>query len=570
MIWTSLWLPVQRFDQSMNNPDQLVSHLHAALDGVLNDGDHGAAHDHDQVIVADWNAWMENFLSPAASQLQTRCEEPYHPDFVVSAKRASLRLSEALVRNVRSDLFGVDGVKVTEFGFFEISDDCELSRLVRDRACDVVGHWSELDSAGMETQQKPQMLPLILQTCKNWLRYIILHHTKVTMAPSGENWRSAFQSQPMLELLMNLIDFYCEKSHVEASRHASLILFYAVFNPRPQDDDSVQLSLNFLIRERQYMERFLKNLLRAESAPLALALMRNVHHTVSSFPSGARSFLGTSVSMSKQGFGSDIPTSSPWVLTLKSRKQFNVSYLIVLRETLYWALNSQPPFPGPQGDQRSELVVEILRVLFSVRLGRVLTGKEQTEEENEGLGVVVSQILFLSNDDERSQACQQAAISLLIDSDASFADSLLAQNVFHVLLVTLDRLISDALAAGHVGDDAAAMLTPGLIVLTKYTQSNSVSRDASKHIIFPNPIPTAGSGPRKSMVPLDAPDGSLRANLIRLMTCPQSQIKRLAGELLWTLCDSNPEEFIQRVGFGNAVLILGSKGLLELPPQIFS
>lgn len=67
--------------------------------------------------------------------------------------------------------------------------------------------------------------------------------------------------------------------------------------------------------------------------------------------------------------------------------------------------------------------------------------------------------------------------------------------------------------------------------------------------------------------PLDAPWGSLRWKLIKLMTSNDSNLKRCASELLWTICGSS-DKFVRRTGYGNAVHMLGIKGLVQLPKSL--
>jgi hypothetical protein len=74
----------------------------------------------------------------------------------------------------------------------------------------------------------------------------------------------------------------------------------------------------------------------------------------------------------------------------------------------------------------------------------------------------------------------------------------------------------------------------------------------------------------RNMTPIDAPNGTLRWKLIQLLTWPNSFVKRLTGELLFLLCHNSQQEFIRRVGIGNAVAILSLKGLIDLPADVHS
>mmetsp|Transcript_31111 Transcript_31111/g.47649 ORF Transcript_31111/g.47649 Transcript_31111/m.47649 type:complete len:127 (+) Transcript_31111:2-382(+) len=121
---------------------------------------------------------------------------------------------------------------------------------------------------------------------------------------------------------------------------------------------------------------------------------------------------------------------------------------------------------------------------------------------------------------------------------------------------------------------------PILVVLKKFASTNSKILKSVKEFIFPLDAETDTFQPKakaemgkcghqglgaKNMAPLDAPKGSLRWKLIRLMTWTESYTKRATGELLWTLCGNDPREFVLRTGFGNALPLLSLKGHIQLP-----
>lgn len=78
---------------------------------------------------------------------------------------------------------------------------------------------------------------------------------------------------------------------------------------------------------------------------------------------------------------------------------------------------------------------------------------------------------------------------------------------------------------------------------------------------------TEGNVKAKNMALLDAPKGTLRWHMIRLMTWVESNVKRAASELLWSVCDEDSTQFVLRTGFGNAIHFLGMKGFVKLPPS---
>ena len=124
---------------------------------------------------------------------------------------------------------------------------------------------------------------------------------------------------------------------------------------------------------------------------------------------------------------------------------------------------------------------------------------------------------------------------------------------------------------------------PILLLLLKLAQSNQAALKIVKDQVFPpfgeeafeqmltNKISkgeTEGNVQAKNMAPLDAPKGTLRWRLIRLMTWLDSNVKRSACELLWILCDGDSTQFVLRTGFGNAIHFLGIRGCVNLPAGV--
>lgn len=144
--------------------------------------------------------------------------------------------------------------------------------------------------------------------------------------------------------------------------------------------------------------------------------------------------------------------------------------------------------------------------------------------------------------------------------------------------------------------DRAALLTPVLIVANNMVKSHHHCFRATKNVLFPNPyLPvvvapsSAASSSKKpagsnNMDPNDCPPGTVRHDLIKLMTSFDPNIKRCVAEFIFSLCQDNGtllfffdthiysftiinsylylvDEFIYRTGFGNAVALLKLKGL---------
>jgi len=135
---------------------------------------------------------------------------------------------------------------------------------------------------------------------------------------------------------------------------------------------------------------------------------------------------------------------------------------------------------------------------------------------------------------------------------------------------------------GSSSEDAAAVV-PILLLLLKLVQSNPSALQIVKNEVFPPSAEEAfarkasfemakgqseGTVRAKNMAPLDAPKGTLRWKLIRLMLWIDSNVKRSACELLYALCKEDSTEFVLRTGFGNAVHFLGVRGFVNLPAGV--
>jgi Guanine nucleotide exchange factor synembryn len=279
------------------------------------------------------------------------------------------------------------------------------------------------------------------------------------------------------------------------------------------------------------------------------------------------------------------------------------TYEAVLVEIVLWCL--PPPGSSADGaagdgtnaerdDRRSELALEIMRIFYVTRLGtRLYADCSSNSTPHQRRAAMVLQLLQLQPSDAGPSAnppwleVQDSAIALLMDVHPRFASTVFdAPTALESLLRALERHVTQTVSSTRVDDSGAAALTPVLAVLLKFCQAHSGFRSATKAFVFPNPLPESArsaatttiqgeskapdpSGGAKNMKPSDAPEGTLRANLIRLLTWPQGHIKRFAGELLWVLCGQDSAEFVRRVGMGNAMVVLGSKGLVNLPSHVF-
>ena len=251
-------------------------------------------------------------------------------------------------------------------------------------------------------------------------------------------------------------------------------------------------------------------------------------------------------------------------------------------------------------DRRPDLATEILRVLFALRATGAVpdpsSAPKNTSEDDTSssaavdfddmtrIGQIVCHILKLPPSD-RSLSSKLAAVNLLMDAPRGYASYLVNEGAVSSLLLIFRCQIDEVIErrTGSFNADAAT-LVPVLAVLDRLSTDDSAVQQLVKSEVFPPSEEEAyqvraaeerakGGGGRnglnaKNMQPaLEASKGTLRWKLIRLMTWPESNVKRCVSELLWKLCDCDATEFVLRVGFGNAVTCWGSRDWCKFPPR---
>ena len=361
----------------------------------------------------------------------------------------------------------------------------------------------------------------------------------------------------------------------------------------------------------------LANLLVSTSStmtvPVLLGLLKNVHNLAGSFPGVQKEFDGA-LEMLKKDVGQLLVPNTPQdgeVHPPTGEETLPLSLLTILVTTLAWSIRSTTPtpFPGDQDDRRCELAKEIISILFALNMGPCSKQiKSSAENRNimTQLGVLIVDILHLPKVDGRVHDLKLQVLILLLDvtvdtSSLDYTEFLLKNRAMDPLLNILEVQLVKlcVLQAGQLqSEEHSVPILPILIVLNKLSIANPVILHKVKSKLFTpdreeffrkaveelnlkgaieakvvamndtegvKQTKTASVSEGKNMHPLDAPKGSLRYHLISLMTWRESNVKRCSSELLWTLCNKDPKEFVARTGFGNAVHMMGIKGFVSIP-----
>ena len=271
---------------------------------------------------------------------------------------------------------------------------------------------------------------------------------------------------------------------------------------------------------------------------------------------------------------------------------YEINTFTLLVSTLAWALRSGPiPFPPPStADRRHDLIIEIISVLYALRTNSKNVQKMEVENRDmmTQLGVIIVDILKLPHKDRRCYSCKLSVLQLLMDCPKEYGNFLIVnhaiQDILSIFWFQLNTIVIEG--AGDVQSERnATVILPVLVVLNQLVVSHGAIMTQVKDYIFPQEDEkgfmakveeyrhTVVSAPeneragKKNMHPLDAPVGTTRWKLIKLMTWTESNVKRTSSELLWSLCNKDPNQFMLRCGFGNAVHLLGIKGLYKIPKQ---
>ena len=382
-------------------------------------------------------------------------------------------------------------------------------------------------------------------------------------------------------------------SRDDAARNASLAMFHACYGA-PDVNLAATRARTSLVEEVGFIPELMRLLWRGTRAdelalppPLLLSLTRHVHSFISCDPEVVPA-------MDKACRAIDDTDNG------KSGANSLVSVLVDILSATVFGGDESTRFPGNEiCDRRPDLATEVLRILFALRAtGAVPDPSSISKDVSDNassavnfdtmtrIGEVACHILKLPLSD-RSKSTKLAAVNLLMDAPKGYASYLLKEDAIPSLLLILRHQIDDAIErkTGSFNADAAT-LVPILAVLDRLSADDNAVQQLVKSEVFPPreeetyQIRAAeerakGGGGRaglnaKNIQPaLEAVPGTLRCKMTRLMTWPESNVKRCASELLWRLCNCDATEFVLRVGFGNAVHMLGIKGLVQVPSSSF-
>jgi Guanine nucleotide exchange factor synembryn len=436
----------------------------------------------------------------------------------------------------------------------------------------------------------------LLRTVQNWCKWYLSRRSafhkstpiSTAVAAAAASPLDAWNTQPMLKFYLALVEQYLlqpvavptsssssssppHDPHAKTmlARYASNVLFYATFGLVVVDQSRSSKVLSLLIVQEYWMPRLLRLLCFApdDDVGLALSILRNVHVAVASVPrTSHETILHAPCNLSQDSDGADQhrTIAAAWVRTLDS----SISYSVALREMAFgqavqWATNNNE-HNDPQ--QRCELVTEILRCGYALQMGRDL--------EHERWYQVTETILTWDDTNDAYYECQLAMLALLMDANAAVLCHIVSVPECQV---ALQRILERQVSASMSTQDTAT-LTPILVVLYQAAQACSTYCAILSESVFPDTdafreaVAQQDAQRAANMTPLEpeangsvGEEQQLRRNLVSLLTSPQSLVKRWSGELLFLLCHSQPREFVHRVGMGNALPLLASKGLVQLP-----
>lgn len=357
----------------------------------------------------------------------------------------------------------------------------------------------------------------------------------------------ALQQFSMLSLYMSHLNASIGiPSRQEEARYATLCLLHATYHNtidtsnKEQQEEQQHSPLEYLVQDLSYLQIFCKVMLNvASTRAVQLANLRLLHNLMVSLPSFVKNL--PQCKLSDAYDDEDINNNAVVPLT-----NINTVQDLLLYHVDVCTRVEDGGGDDNNDDRHQEVVTELTRILYILRAGRTMDAQ------------ILKRLLL-------PPESRLLAIMLLTDTPTG---TVMEMDVQSVLLDAFEAQVSAVVDHTLLGSEATSALTPVLMLFNNLCQSHNEFRQATRSRIFPNPIDlsAAAANPNETrMTPADAPPGTLRNKCIRLLSWTESHTKRWMAELLWIVCDGNAEEYVQRVGLGNAMPLLNARGLMELP-----
>ncbi|XP_055378444.1 synembryn [Condylostylus longicornis] len=214
-----------------------------------------------------------------------------------------------------------------------------------------------------------------------------------------------------------------------------------------------------------------------------------------------------------------------------------------------------------KSDKQSELINEILKVLFNITANNNSTDENVTLHNR--LIIVLRNILFsyADMDSEKNILVVSNTVNLLTNMPTSSLSELLIreekcnqnEKAYEGQCVkSLEVLIEHLKICLKSADKEK--LAPMLSVLVKCVRCNSTMRHYIRSVILP-PLTHVNERPEVG--------NDLRNHLCRFLTSVDTIIRDLSAELLFVCCKENVARMVKHTGYGNAAGLLASKGVLD-------
>ncbi|KAK2841791.1 hypothetical protein Q5P01_011991 [Channa striata] len=226
----------------------------------------------------------------------------------------------------------------------------------------------------------------------------------------------------------------------------------------------------------------------------------------------------------------------------------------------------------PLNQEKAELAVEILKILFNLTFDTTARkAEEQEAAEYRHLGAILRLCLMSRADgDEQTEEFHTHTVNLLGNLPLPCLDVLLMPQVqqgsteyMGVNMDAVDMLLEFMEKRLDQGCKLKETLLPSLNLLTESVRIHRETRKYLRSKVLP-PLRDVKNRPETG--------SALRNKLVRLMTHIDTDVKDCAAEFLFVLCKENVSRFIKYTGYGNAAGLLAARGLLRAgrEPGIYS